>query len=324
MGEINNKFLLKVELFQSLKKGESEAYRDFSQRVNAAVEVLRTTFMCACSALEMREFVKILFVAGLKPQETAQCYENAGDDLEDMIGCLEGQQSADQTTNGAKKQLYQLINYKETTQNSSITSSHNQPTEQPIIINVDPRKRSVEGTEQVIVFPTVKVEQALEELDSAREKDSEQMEGGNEHKKAKLQEAETASEEIEQQEKCVEKEVETACKGMEGIDEQERDLIATEEQYENHDTTSKPEYFCLSSEEIIKKISQHKESLKASVWRAMQKAAGQSDEGVKTHTTPAGETFFSCNFCPSKFATKQHLECHGRYCSKSKQNTIQV
>ena len=116
MGDINNKFLLKVELFQSLKKGESEAYRDFSQRVNAAVEVLRTTFKCACSALEMREFVKILFVAGLKPQETAQCYENAGIDLEDMIGLLEGQQCADQTTNGAKKQLYQLINYKETTQ----------------------------------------------------------------------------------------------------------------------------------------------------------------------------------------------------------------
>ena len=81
MGEINNKFLLKVELFQSLKKGESEAYRDFSQRVNTAVEILRTTCVCVCSALEMRAFAKILFVAGLKPQEASQCYEHAGYDL---------------------------------------------------------------------------------------------------------------------------------------------------------------------------------------------------------------------------------------------------
>ena len=88
-------------------------------------------------------------------------------------------------------------------------------------------------------------------------------------------------------------------------------------------TSSKPEE-TLTSVEISKKIAQHNESLKASIWTAMQKAAEQSDEGVKTHITPAGETLFNCNFCPSKFSTRQHLESHGRYCSKSKQNTLQV
>ena len=101
-------------------------------------------------------------------------------------------------------------------------------------------------------------------------------------------------------------------------------VVTTTIESDNNDKSSKPEYLCLSSEEISKKISQHNASLKASIWKAMQKAAEQSDEGVKAHKTPAGETFFSCNFCPLKFATKQHLESHGRYCSKSKQNTIQV
>ena len=72
----------------------------------------------------------------------------------------------------------------------------------------------------------------------------------------------------------------------------ERDLVATEERCDKNKTSSRPEYLCFSTKEISKKISQHNESIKVSTWRAMQKDAEQSDEGVKTHTTLAGETFF--------------------------------
>ena len=328
MGEIN-KFQLKVDLFQSLKKGDSENYRDFSQRVNAAVEVLKTTFKCDCSTLELHDFVKILFVAGLKPQEAAQCYESAGDDLENLISLLEGQPISDlDNTSGTKKQLYQLINCKETAQTSNISSSHNNPEEQHDKKKADPRKRRHEDSAQVLVFPVVKVEQAMEELDSLAKNESEQMEVTDERVKAQQGKAKNALEEMEQinqPEKRIKKEIETASEDMEDIDEQEKDLIAAEEQQDDNvypsSKTQEPQ--SLSFQEISKKISQYNESLKGSVWRAMQKAAAQGD-AVKIHTTPDGKTVFSCNFCPAKFATKQLLESHGRYCSKSKQNTIQV
>ena len=324
MGEIN-KFQLKVDLFQSLKKGESEVYRDFSKRVDAAVEVLKTTFRCDCSTLELHDFVKILFVAGLKPQEAAQCYESAGDDLENLISLLEGQPI---TASGTKKQLYQLINCKETAQTSNISSSHNSPREQHDKKIADPRKRKHEDSAQVLVFPVVKVEKALEELKSLANNESEQMVMTDKHVKAQQGKAKNASEEMEQinqQEKSIKKEIETASEDMEGIDDEEKDLIAAEEQQNDNvypsSKTQEPQ--SLSFQEISKKISQYNESLKGSVWRAMQKAAAQG-EAVKIHTTPDGKTVFSCNFCPAKFATKQLLESHGRYCSKSKQNTIQV
>ena len=324
MGEISNKFQLKVDLFQSLKKGDSENYRDFSQRVNAAVEVLKTTFKCDCLTLELHDFVKILFVAGLKPQEAAQCYESAGDDLENLISLLEGQPISDlDNTSGTKKQLYQLINFKETTPTSNISSSHNNPEEQHDKKKADPRKRRHEDSAQVLVFPVVKVEQAMEELDSLANNESEQMEVTDEQGTAKN--ASKEMDQIIQQEKRIKKEIETASEDMEDIDEQEKDLIAAEEQQDDNvypsSKTQEPQ--SLSFQEISKKISQYNESLKGSVWRAMQKAAAQG-EAVKIHTTPDGKTVFSCNFCPAKFATKQLLESHGRYCSKSKQNTIQV
>ena len=183
MGEISNKFQLKVDLFQSLKKGESENYRDFSQRVNAAVEVLKTTFKCDCLTLELHDFVKILFVAGLKPQEAAQCYESAGNDLENLISLLEGQPITDlDTTSGTKKQLYQPC--KETAQTSNISSSHNNPREQHDKKIADPRKRKHEDSAQVLVFPVVKVEKALEELKSLANNESEQMVVTDKHVKA--------------------------------------------------------------------------------------------------------------------------------------------
>ena len=162
-----------------------------------------------------------------------------------------------------------------------------------------------EDSAQVLVFPAVKVEQAMEELDSLAKNESEQIEVTDERVKAQQGKAKNALEEMEQidqPEKRIKKEIETASEDMEDIDEQEKDLIAAEEQQDDnvYPSSKTQETQNSSFKDISKRIAQYNESLKGSIWRAMQKAAEQG-ESVKIHTTLDGKTLFSCNFCPVNF-----------------------
>ena len=81
------KLKFKVVLAQSLKKGFDETYFDFSCRVTDAVKVLAT---------DIQEFVKVLFVAGLEPLESAYCYDNSTADMECLVNILNQQFAIDQ------------------------------------------------------------------------------------------------------------------------------------------------------------------------------------------------------------------------------------
>ena len=82
MEEINNNLIVKVAMARSLKKGFDESYFDFSQRVKNAANTLLT---------DIQEFVKVLFVAGLEPLESASCYDNSTADLEHLVVILNQQ-----------------------------------------------------------------------------------------------------------------------------------------------------------------------------------------------------------------------------------------
>ena len=75
MGEAADcKLQLKVELLQSLKKERSETFLQFSQRVEAAASILKTTVESVCFETGISDFVKLLFLAGLNQRESAACY----------------------------------------------------------------------------------------------------------------------------------------------------------------------------------------------------------------------------------------------------------
>ena len=76
MGESDNKLKLQiqVELLQSLRKETNETFLEFSQRVEDAASVLKTTIKCFCLDTDISDFVKLLFLAGLNQRESAACY----------------------------------------------------------------------------------------------------------------------------------------------------------------------------------------------------------------------------------------------------------
>ena len=79
MEEIDNNLIVKVAMARSLKKSFDESYFDFSLRVKNAANTLLT---------DIQEFVKVLFVAGLEPLESACCYGSSSADLESLVNLL--------------------------------------------------------------------------------------------------------------------------------------------------------------------------------------------------------------------------------------------
>ena len=91
MGEVNNKLQLKVELIQSLTRGDTESYLDFSGRVAAAAKILKTSIICSCSTVDIQDFVKLLFLSGLEPFEAAYCYGITDSHLSKWVSLLSQQ-----------------------------------------------------------------------------------------------------------------------------------------------------------------------------------------------------------------------------------------